>query len=454
MHRVNKKYFGTDGIRDRANQGSMTPEFATCLGRATARVLGAGVAGMRACIGTDTRSSCSMLENALAAGFMTEGVDVVSLGVFPTPGVAYATRIGNFNIGAVISASHNPYHDNGIKFFGPEGIKLKDELEKDIEAMMAALGHEIRPEPGKIISDSKVKKSYINHLEKILVNEGHKGDKPLKGMKIGLDLANGATSGIFPAMAKRLGAEISIIGGKPDGRNINRDCGATHTEALCRMVRDENLDFGITFDGDGDRVLFADENGELVDGDAIMAIWASYAQRKKLLSPETVVTTVMANLGFEHALKTKGIQVLRTQVGDKYVATEMESSNAPIGGEQSGHIIFRDISRTGDGMATALKLISVILETGESLSKLASVMKRFPQILLNIPVCRKELWGKSEELGNKISGIEKKLSSAERILVRPSGTEPIIRVMAESEDEVRCRELVEEAAGIIKQYLS
>lgn len=454
MKTETKKYFGTDGIRDRANCGAMTPEFAVILGRSVIQILKENKDKINVCVGMDTRISGDMIKSSLTAGMLSEGADITELGIFPTPGVSHIASNYGFDLGVVISASHNPYYDNGIKFLGPEGTKLSDEIEAKIEGMFTKLPDGPRPEPGRLIDGKKLSRRYIAWLESILPFTGHRDKKPLRGLKVAVDCANGATSKIFPNLMKRLGAQVSNMANRPNGRNINLDCGATSTCAISNLVKKTGAHMGITFDGDGDRVLFVDSSGELVDGDAIMAGWAIHSAGKNRLNPPIVVTTVMANLGLEKALVDAGIKVNRTKVGDKYVAHEMNLTGAPIGGEQSGHIIFRDLTKTGDGMATALMIIATMLEKKETLAQLVSVFKRFPQILVNVPVADRGQWGKNHELGEKISGVEKRLSPFERLLIRPSGTEPIIRVMAESTDEDRCRHLVDETVALIKEYLS
>ncbi len=424
------RLFGTDGIRGIANEG-LTPELAFDLGRAVAHVLTSDYENPVITIGKDTRISGDMLEAALAAGICSRGVDVYLLGVIPTPAIAYLTKHLKAHAGAVISASHNPVEDNGIKFFNQDGFKLSDEVEDQITSFLDVRKNEI-PRPigrgvGRIIQLDKGKKIYITRLSNIFKDS-------MKGLKIVIDSANGAASDITPKLFKSLGAKVISIADEPNGLNINDDCGSTHMEHLRDNVIQHKADIGIAHDGDADRMLAVDELGRIVDGDQIMAICAKFLKDKKELVGGKLVGTVMSNLGLNKFCEAHDIEFIAANVGDRYVLEEMQKSGAVLGGEQSGHVIFSKYNTTGDGPLTALMLIKAMKNNGKKLSELADTMKIYPQVLKNIKVKDKEASMNKVEFLEGIKIAEKELGDKGRILVRPSGTESLIRIMAEGEN--------------------
>lgn len=445
--------FGTDGVRGVANT-DLTPELALKLGRASACYFSRENSRPVFLVGRDTRISGDMLEAAFSAGVCSIGGDVVKTGIVPTPAVAWLTRAMGYQAGVMISASHNPIGDNGIKLFSRDGFKLDDTVEEGIERLVEAPDSEF-PKPvghalGKVIPFSddsgKPENVYIEHVVSALGAD-------LTGMKIVLDCAFGAAWSIAPLVFKRLGAEIITLNSEPDGQRINVDCGSTNLEHIRRVTIEKEADLGLAFDGDADRCLAVDEKGNTVDGDRIMMILAQYLLKRDELANNLVVATVMSNLGFEHALRDLGIKLLRAPVGDRYVLREMKQSGAIIGGEQSGHIILLKHNTTGDGVATALFLSRIVKEQGRSLYKLASLMSQYPQRLLNVKVQNRDSWDSDNDIARVIREMEELLGSRGRILVRPSGTEPLIRVMAEGSDEGEVREVVDKIAAVIKEKL-
>lgn len=443
------KLFGTDGIRGLANE-ELTPELAFRLGRAAGVLL--QVPGERAkiVVGRDTRLSGPMLEAALTAGICSAGVDVYLAGVIPTPAVAYLTRTLDTSAGVVISASHNPAADNGIKFFNHQGFKLDDELEEKIEELvlgdMSDLPRPTGEDLGKVIMLDDGAERYISFL-KGLVN------KPLSGLRIVLDCANGAASSIAPRVFRELGAQVISLHDLPTGTNINDGCGSTHIRSLEKAVLKYEAHFGLAHDGDADRVLAVDEQGRLVDGDQIMVICGLALHRKKALGGKLVVT-VMSNLGLKQAFEAAGVEVLETKVGDRYVLEQMLESGAILGGEQSGHIIFLEHNTTGDGLLTALQLAQVIQESGQSLSSLAAQMQVLPQVLVNVRVKSKIGWEENPRIQEVIKKTEETLQGRGRLLVRASGTEHLLRIMAEGPDQGELENLTEEIAKIVGEELS
>ncbi|HEY1281305.1 MAG TPA: phosphoglucosamine mutase [Acidimicrobiales bacterium] len=417
--------FGTDGVRGVAN-AELTPELALALGRAAARVLG----GDHVVIGRDTRISGPLLEAALAAGFAAEGVNVDRLGVLPTPGVAYLSQVEDV-VGAMISASHNPYADNGIKLFAPGGVKLADDVEEAIEAELEAVLAKPPLGPagegvGTISERHGDVDGYVEHLVRAL------GPRRLDGLRVMLDCANGAAIEVAPAAFERLGAEVVVIGDHPDGCNINDRCGATHPETLRLAVVDAGADAGLAFDGDADRLIAVDASGAVVDGDHVIAICARDLRDRGLLQADTVVVTVMTNLGFHLAMAGEGIAVVTTPVGDRYVLGAMEDGGWSLGGEQSGHVIFRDMATTGDGVLTGLVLLDVMARKSTSLAALAeSAMTRLPQVLVNVRVTGSGPEA-AERIAAQVAAAEARLGTTGRVLVRASGTEPVVRVMVEA----------------------
>ncbi len=440
--------FGTDGVRGVANR-ELTPSLAFKLGRAGAYCLARNHQRPKIIIGKDTRLSGDMLESALAAGICSVGADVIRLGVIPTPGVAYLTRELNAQAGVMISASHNPMEDNGIKFFGSNGFKLPDVLEEEIEAII--LSGQIMPSPagrdvGKIEDFLQAGEYYGSYLKKSLGSD-------LSGLKVVVDCAHGAAFSLAPSILKELGAEVFPLCNNPNGININDGCGSTHPEGLMEEVKKRGADIGIAHDGDADRMLAVDEQGFLVDGDRIMVICALDMLRKGTLKENKIVVTVMSNLGLRLSLKKAGIEILETKVGDRYVLEKMRETGAVLGGEQSGHIIFSEYNTTGDGIATALQLLKVMGETGKHLSELGAQMLRLPQVLVNIRVKDKAGFDTNRAIKEAICRAEQDLGGQGRVLVRTSGTEPLVRVMAEGPDEKTLKELAGRIVGVVEREL-
>ncbi|HUX46530.1 MAG TPA: phosphoglucosamine mutase, partial [Desulfosporosinus sp.] len=435
-----------DGVRGVANS-QLTPSLAFCLGQAGAYVLSKEHPHPRIVIGKDTRISGDMLEAALISGICSVGADVLRVGVLPTPGIALLTRTLDVSAGVVISASHNPVQDNGIKFFDSTGYKLPDAIEDEIEDIVLS---EEKPwqvpvggEVGRVIEITDAGRRYIDFLK------GTVGR--LDGIKVVLDCANGAAAYVGPKVLQEVGVEVISICNTPDGVNINASCGSTHPEQLQRAVLEHGADLGLAMDGDADRLIVVDELGNILDGDFIMVICALAQKEKGTLAQNAVVVTVMSNLGLHLALKEAGTTIFETQVGDRYVMEELLRTGAKLGGEQSGHIIFLDHNTTGDGLLTALHLLSVIKERQTPLSQLATQMRRLPQVLLNATVQHKERLMKDERVLGKVKQAEEALGDQGRVLVRPSGTEPLIRVMVEGPDQHKLKELAQGVIDIIMQ---
>ncbi|MEA1939254.1 MAG: phosphoglucosamine mutase [Candidatus Caldatribacteriota bacterium] len=428
-----KKLFGTDGIRGIANREPITAETAFQIGRAGAYLFKDNP-DPKILIGKDTRISGGMLESALMAGICSMGVNVLRVGVMPTPAVAYLNKIYNADCGIVISASHNPFDNNGIKYITKDGFKFSDSREEEIEKIYFENYTKNKRPTGKnigVITDLiDANEKYIDYIKKIIPSSFN-----LNNYKIVVDCANGALYKIAPLIFKDLGAKVISINDKPDGININLNCGATHTDSLKKEVLKHDADLGLAFDGDADRVIAVDEKGEKVDGDQIMAICALNLIKKDKLLNKTIVTTIMSNMGFDRTIKEAGGKVIRTDIGDRYVFEKMKDVNAILGGEQSGHIIFLQHGTTGDGLITSLQLLQVISEEGKALSNLASLMKRYPQILLNFKIKNKSKFFKNASIGKIIKVVEKELDGDGRIFIRPSGTEPLIRILLEDKDQ-------------------
>ena len=443
------RMFGTDGVRGIAND-ELTPQIAYDLGRAGAYVLSKGSHKPRILVGTDTRISKDMLENALVAGILSVGAEAVCVGVIPTPAIAYLTRKYKLDAGVVISASHNPVEYNGIKFFNSQGYKLSDELEDKIQNTIETGFKNVQsPTYGnvgrKVIEDS----AFVDYIEFA------KGtiDCDLKGLRVALDCANGASYKSAVKTFRELGAEVVVINNDPDGININDSCGSTHPEELMEYVIKKKCDLGLAFDGDADRCLAVDEKGNLIDGDFIMAICGKDLKDRGKLNENVVVTTVMSNMGLFIALDKENINTIKTKVGDRYVLEEMLKQGYVLGGEQSGHIIFLDHNTTGDGLVTGLQIASVVKNSTKTLSELASIMKKLPQILANatVPNDKKNIYNEDEEIIAEIKKIEAKLNGCGRVLIRPSGTEPLVRVMLEGEDQVELNKLAQALAKLIEE---
>lgn len=440
------RLFGTDGVRGIANE-DLSPELAFRLGEAAGHFLGERGVG-RIVLGRDTRRSGQMLEAALVAGICSGGADALVCGILPTPAVAHLTPALSADGGVVISASHNPAEYNGIKFFNRDGFKLPDELEDEIEEFTLAERTWARPtgaEVGRVIGVPDAARRYVEHAIATIPGD-------LEGLTVAVDCAHGAASVTTPEALRQLGAKVIAVDCDYDGMDINRDSGSTHPERISELVRTHEVDLGLTHDGDADRVLGVDETGSLVDGDQIMAMTAVHMKRAGMLALDTVVATVMSNLGFDLAMREHGINVIKTKVGDRYVLDQMRSSGAVLGGEQSGHVIFLEHNTTGDGLITALHLCAMVRD-GRPLSDLRQVMRRYPQILENVPVRDRGGLGASVAISEAIREAEERLKDRGRVLVRASGTEPLVRVMAEAEDEREAEEVVAALSELVRREL-
>lgn len=448
---MKSRLFGTDGVRGVANK-DLSPLLAFKLGRAGAQVLSKLHEKPIMVVGKDTRISGDLLEAALIAGMCSQGANVLKVGIMPTPAIAYLTRHFNADAGVVISASHNPFEYNGIKFFDKNGYKLPDAMEDEIEALLEGNNRDIKnpigSDVGKTYTEDAIR-PYVDFIKSVI-------DKKLKfkGLKVALDCANGASYQVAPIILKELGADVHIINNQPDGININVNCGSTHPESLCKYVKEIKADVGLSFDGDADRLIAVDEKGEIVDGDHIMAICGVHLRSRGLLKNETVVSTVMSNMGLEVALKNAGIQMMRAKVGDRYVLEEMLSSGYNFGGEQSGHIIFLDHNTTGDGILTGVKLIDVMVNENKTLSELRQIMKVYPQVLINVTVEDKSSYDSNKHIQEIIAENQELLGEKGRILVRPSGTEPLIRVMVEGEQQDLIEKVAKSVGQVIEEELS
>jgi phosphoglucosamine mutase len=441
------RLFGTDGVRGLANE-ELTTELALRLGRAAGAVLGRG-RRERVLIGRDTRASGEMLEAALAAGLCASGVDVVRIGVIPTPGVAYISRYLGAGAGAAVTASHNPAPENGIKFFGPDGNKLPDGVEDEIEAKL----HDPTglPQPtGAGVGRIHERRDLLHHYGQEV---RHTLPARLDGLKIVVDCGNGATSVIAGDVLSDLGAEVVMMNDRPDGLNINDHCGAMHPELMASKVKEVGADAGVAFDGDGDRAILADDLGRVVDGDRIMAICALHWSGTFHLPGNRVVGTVMSNLGLELALQAAGIEFLRAPVGDRYVSEEMRRVGASLGGEKSGHIIFAQHSTTGDGLVSLMQVLGIMRAKRCPLSELADQVQEFPQLLVNVRVPRKDGWSQNPAISAAIRKAEAELEGRGRVFVRPSGTESLIRIMAEGPDQGELETLVGGIRAVVEQEL-
>jgi phosphoglucosamine mutase len=447
-----RKLFGTDGIRGKANVDPMTVEMMVRIGRAAAYVLSArGTRNHPIVIGKDTRISGYMLESALVAGICSMGMDALYTGPLPTPGVAFITRSLRATAGIMISASHNAYMDNGLKFFQTDGFKLSDEIELEIEHLVGS-GEvdKIRPTAADVGKAHRMDTAVGRYME-FLKASFPKG-MTLDGLRIVVDCACGAAYKVGPGVLQELGAEVIPMGCSPNGININARCGALHPENICREVIKSHADLGIALDGDADRVIFSDEKGKVVDGDQIMGLVAVHARGDGTLQQDTLVTTIMSNMGLDMAMRSEGIQVVKTPVGDRYVVEKMKCHGFNIGGEQSGHMVFLDYSTTGDGLISALQVLGIVKRTGKRLSELASVVTKLPQVIQNVKITEKRPLESMDSVCKVISDIESRLSNKGRVLVRYSGTENLLRVMLEGEDEQEitnwsqeiCREVEQE----------
>ena len=443
---MTRRYFGTDGIRGHSNVFPMTPDLAMRVGIAVGTIFRNGSHRHRVVIGKDTRLSGYMLENAMVAGFTAAGLDAFILGPIPTPAVAMLTRSLRADVGVMISASHNPYQDNGIKLFGPDGYKLSDEIEKRIEdlidqdqAAQLAKASDI----GRAKRIDGVHDRYVEHAKRTLPR-----DVTLQDLRIAIDCANGAAYKVAPAVLWELGADLVTIGNEPDGQNINLDCGSTSPAALQRKVHEVRADIGIALDGDADRLIIVDETGTVVDGDQLMAVIAESWMAEGKLRGGGIVATVMSNLGLERFLTSKGLQLARTKVGDRYVVEHMRGNDFNVGGEQSGHIVLSDFSTTGDGLVAALQILASVKRLGIPVSELCRRFEPVPQLLRNVRFSG----GKPLDdiiVQQAIADAEAELAGRGRLVIRPSGTEPLIRVMAEGDDRGQIERIVDELIGVI-----
>ena len=445
-----KQLFGTDGVRGVANVYPMTTEIAMQLGRAIAFIVKNRVRGNTIVIGKDTRLSGYMLENALAAGICSMGVNVQLVGPLPTPGIAFITTSMRADAGVVISASHNPFQDNGIKIFSADGFKLPDEVEADIEDLifsqkMAAL----RPVAEEVGRASRIDDAAGRYI--VALKNTFPKNYVLDDFHIVLDCAHGATYKVAPHVFAELGARVTCIGCEPDGTNINDGCGALHPEVMAARVQQLGADIGLALDGDGDRLIVCDEHGAIVDGDHIMAICASELLHRRKLKKKTLVATVMSNMGLEQAMAAMGGQMVRTQVGDRYVVEAMRARGYNFGGEQSGHLVFLDYNTTGDGTLAALQLLAIMIRKRKPLSELAAIMTTYPQILENVRMAVRIAPEQIPGFPEALRACEQRLGSRGRILVRPSGTEPVIRVMTEGEDEAEIAAMAHELCDVIRR---
>ena len=446
------RLFGTDGVRGVANQEPMTPETVVKLGRAMAHRFKVPGDRRSVVIGKDTRLTGYMLETALTAGITSMGVDVILVGPLPTPGIAFITRSLRADAGVVISASHNSFEDNGIKFFSGDGYKLPDETEAEIEDMIfSGRIDQIRPPANEIGKAYRIGDAAGRYIE--FAKNSFPKSLTLRGLKIVVDCAHGAAYRISPTVLRELGAEVIALNVAPDGLNINANCGSLHPENLQQAVVAERAHVGFAHDGDADRVLAIDERGALVDGDQILALCALDMAAQGRLPGRTVVATVMSNMGLEVALRRAGISLVRTAVGDRYVLEEMHRAGHPLGGEQSGHVIFADHNTTGDGIVTALQVLATIVRSGKAMSELAACMSHYPQVLQNVRVRRREDLATLPEVQTEIRNAEAALAGDGRILVRYSGTEPLVRVMIEGPDEARIKAQADRIASAIRTAL-
>ena len=447
------RLFGTDGVRGEANV-TLLPEMAYRLGRAATLYFGKESEEQPLIIiGRDTRISGEMLEAALTAGITSAGGRAMVAGIIPTPAIAYLARMHHAKAGIVISASHNPFHDNGIKFFGGDGYKLPDAVEDELEAIVHQIEDDdnlARPHGAKI-GKIESRPDLLNQYIEFVLSTCH---ERFDGMKIVLDCANGASYQVAPKILRELGATVKVIHALPNGTNINDGCGSTHLESLQKAVIENHADFGIAHDGDADRCLCVDEKGQVIDGDHILVMCALDMMRAGSLPYNTVVTTVMANIGFHKALKAAGARAEITQVGDRYVLENMLKNGYKLGGEQSGHIIFTDYSTTGDGPITALQVLSSLKRSGKKASELTALMTTYPQLLINVKVGSKEGWEQNEAIKAAIKAGNDELGEDGRILVRPSGTEPLIRVMAEGPDQAQLDRICNAIADVVKKEMA
>tara|TARA_R110001583_G_scaffold152416_2_gene304333 strand:- start:85007 stop:86377 length:1371 start_codon:yes stop_codon:yes gene_type:complete len=438
---MSRKYFGTDGIRGTANTAPMTAEIALKVGMAAGHYFTRGDHRHRVVIGKDTRLSGYMLEPALVAGFTSMGMDVMLVGPMPTPAVAMLTKSMRADIGVMISASHNPYQDNGIKLFGPDGFKLSDDVELEIEVMMESDMSALLVSADKLGRAQRIDDAPGRYIE--AVKSSLPSSVTLEGLKIVLDCANGAAYSVAPKVLRELGADVIEIGTKPNGLNINAECGSTHTKTMCDRVLAEMADVGIALDGDADRVQMCDEKGQLIDGDQLMGLVTTHWKRTGQLRGNALVATVMSNLGLERYLESNGLRLIRTKVGDRYVVEQMRALGCNVGGEQSGHIVLSDFASTGDGLLASLQVLAVLADRDGPVSEMSRVFEPLPQILKNVRYAVGSDPLSHSSVVDAISRAERAFNGDGRVLIRKSGTEPLIRVMAEGDDAIKVEQIVD-----------
>ena len=445
---ANSRLFGTDGIRGLAGKPPLDPQTVRRLGAALVRALPHGTASPQFLVGRDTRESGGWIEAELAHGACGEGAAVTSAGVVPTPAIAFLTRTGSYDAGVVISASHNPYEDNGIKVFSGKGEKFTEAVERQVEAIMADRAWSARPGDAGAVPRADLVDAYLDHLRAVFPEASARAAFP-----IAIDCANGATTTVAPELFNSLGFETIVIGNRPDGRNINLGYGSTHPERLAETVVAHGCAMGVAFDGDGDRAIFVDHHGRIVDGDAVLLMCGRQLQREGRLKGGAIVATVMSNIGLELALKPLGIELVRTAVGDKYVMEEMLKRDLALGGEQSGHIIFSDYLFTGDGLCTALNVLRTIALSGRTLADLASDLTAYPQVLLNVRVRERVELNTVPAVAEAIARVEARVAGQGRVLIRYSGTEPLLRVMLEGQQQDQIRGWAQEIVDVVKEHL-
>ena len=449
---MTRKLFGTDGVRGTANAHPMTGEVAMQIGRAIAHLFREETGRHRIVVGKDTRLSGYMLETAIASGICSMGADVMLVGPLPTPGISFITTSMRANAGVVISASHNPYYDNGIKIFSRDGFKLPDEKEQEIEQLISSRNlNKLRPTASQVGRAHRIDDAVGRYV--VFLKNTFPNDLSLEGLRIVLDCANGAAYRVAPTVLEELGAKVIAIGVDPDGQNINEGCGSLHPEVISRFVKEKGADMGIALDGDADRIIFVDKHGKEVDGDHILAICGLDMLSKDQLKKKTLVTTVMSNIGLERAMKKAGGKIVRTQVGDRYVVEEMIRGKYNLGGEQSGHTVFLDYNTTCDGMLTALQVLAIMRRKEKPLDELSGVMESLPQVLHNVKVNEKRDLSEIPEISTKITSIEKMLGRSGRTLIRYSGTEPLLRIMIEGEDEKKLHQWAQEIGDLVKKHI-
>ena len=442
------RLFGTDGVRGKAGTYPLDPPTVRRLGAALARALGHG-RPTRFLSGRDTRESGAWIERELAFGVNSQGGSLTGAGIIPTPAIAYLTPRMGYTAGVVISASHNPFEDNGIKVFSGAGEKFTEELERLVESIIADKSWTVPAGDAPAVEQIDYRAEYLAHLRDILSNV-----EQVRGMRLAIDCANGATTTIAPRLFQELGFDVHCIGCQPDGRNINLRCGSTAPELLARTVVDGGYPLGVAYDGDGDRAIFVDEHGKVVDGDAVMLMCAKQMKREGRLRGDAIVATVMSNIGLEIALREAGIGIVRCPVGDKYVMEEMMRRDLALGGEQSGHVIFSEYLFTGDGLATSLNVLRTMGATGRPLSDLASELTTYPQVLVNVRVERKVDLNTVPEVARVMSAVESRLAGNGRLLIRYSGTEPLLRIMIEGQDQQDIARWASEIADAVKRHLT